>query len=90
MLDRAKIFEILIDDKSPIRKHYNNGEILGIVDYIIEKYNKSSLEDGIYIETLAVKNGVRYNDKIIRGKDLTNILVSNLMNGVEEIWNGNK
>lgn len=41
--------------------------------------------DGIQIDIFAVKDGKKYFLKTIDMKDVTNILVDNLMNGIEEI-----
>ena len=46
--------------------------------------------DGAYVELFVVKDGVRYNLKIVDMKDITKILVSNLMNGIEQIWDDKK
>lgn len=41
--------------------------------------------DGMYIEVFAVKNGVRYNARILNIKDVSLILTNSLMDGVGEI-----
>ena len=41
--------------------------------------------DGIYIDIFAVKDGEKYLLKTINMKEVSNILVNNLMNGIEEI-----
>lgn len=43
-------------------------------------------DDGCYIELFAVKNGLRYNAKVINLKDATQILTNSLMDGVEKLW----
>lgn len=45
-----------------------------------------NLNDGIYIELFVVKDGIRYNAKIINMKEVTDILTNSLMNGVEKLW----
>ena len=51
------------------------------------KYIRDKIaEDGIYIELFAVKDGVRYNHKIVNMRDVTVILTNNLMNGIEELY----
>lgn len=45
-----------------------------------------NMNDGIYIELFAVKDGIRYNAKIVDMKEVTNILTNSLMNGVEKLW----
>lgn len=42
--------------------------------------------DGIYMELFAVKDGVRYNAKIVDMKDVTNVLTNSLMDGIEKLW----
>lgn len=42
-------------------------------------------KDGIYIEVFVVKDGVRYNAKIINMKDVSAILTNSLMDGIETI-----
>ena len=44
------------------------------------------VEDGIYAEFFAVKNGVRYNAKVIDVKEMSTTLVNGLMNGIESLW----
>ena len=44
------------------------------------------MHDGCYIELFAVKNGVRHNVKIISVKELSIILTSSLMDGIEKLW----
>ena len=48
------------------------------------------MNDGIYIELFAVKNGVRYNAKIIDMKEVSTILTSSLMDGIEKLWDDKK
>ena len=48
--------------------------------------NDTSISDGIYMELFAVKNGVRYNAKIVNMKDASTILTNSLMDGVEKLW----
>lgn len=43
------------------------------------------MDDGIYIELFAVKNGVRYNAKIIDMKDVSKILTNGLVDGIEKL-----
>ena len=43
------------------------------------------MQDGIYIEVFAVKDGVRYNTKIVDMKTLTLGLTNSLMNGIDEV-----
>ena len=51
-----------------------------------DKKNSPVINDGIYMELFAVKNGIRYNAKIIDMKDMANILTNSLMDGIEKMW----
>ena len=46
----------------------------------------STINDGIYMEMFAVKNGVRYNAKIMNMKDVSVMLTQSLMDGIEKLW----
>lgn len=48
------------------------------------------MSDGIYMELFAVKDGVRYNAKVINLKDATLILTNALMDGIENLWEEKK
>ena len=50
------------------------------------KDNTKDLQDGIYIELFAMKDGVRYNTKIVNMKDVSVILTNSLMDGIEKLW----
>lgn len=43
------------------------------------------LEDGCYIQLFAVKDGVRYDAKIVSTKEMATTLTSSLMDGVEKL-----
>lgn len=43
------------------------------------------MKDGIYFEVFAVKDGVRYNMKIVDSKIVSRILTDAIMGGVETI-----
>lgn len=47
---------------------------------------KSTINDGIYMELFAVKDGVRYNAKIMDMKEASIVLTNSLMNGIEKLW----
>lgn len=47
---------------------------------------KSTINDGIYVELFAVKNGVRYNAKIMDMREVSTVLTSSLMDGIEKLW----
>lgn len=51
-----------------------------------DKKNSLTINDGIYIELFAIKNGIRYNAKIVDIKDMTSILTNSLMDGIEKMW----
>lgn len=51
-----------------------------------DKQNNHPLNDGVYIELFAIKNGIRYNVKTIELKDMANILTNNLLDGIEKLW----
>ena len=51
-----------------------------------DKKNDFATNDGVYIELFAIKNGIRYNAKIIEMKDMANILTNSLMDGIENLW----
>ena len=46
------------------------------------------MNDGIYMELFTVKDGVRYNAKILDIREATLILTNGLMNGIENLWEG--
>ena len=51
-----------------------------------DENTKSIVDDGIYIELFAMKDGVRYNTKIVNMKDVSVILTNSLMDGIEKLW----
>ena len=44
------------------------------------------MNDGTYVELFAVKNGVRYNLKVLDMKEVVLILTNGLLSGVENLW----
>ena len=50
------------------------------------EYKDKKHKDGIYIELFSIKDGIRYNAKIIEMKDVVNILTNGLMDGIEKMW----
>ena len=87
MFDREKLFHLLTNANNPAWKWLpNNGEILKLVDYIISNYSATTLDDGIYTELFAVKNGIRYNAKIVDMREVSTTLTSSLMDGIEKLW----
>lgn len=61
---------------------YKNGECHSIENCMY----KQDTNDGVYMELFAIKDGIRYNAKIIEMKDVANILTNNLMDGIEKLW----
>lgn len=47
--------------------------------------NNEKFEDGIYTELFVVKDGERYNLKVVTIKEMSNTLVEALMDGIEEL-----
>ena len=43
------------------------------------------MKDGIYFEIFAVKDGVRYNAKIINAKEVSGIMTNSVMHGLEKV-----
>lgn len=54
-------------------------------DCVFRGDDMDKIMDGIQIDIFAVKDGKKYFLKTIDMKDVSNILVDNLMNGIEEI-----
>ncbi len=50
------------------------------------KEEKQTMNDGVYMELFAVKDGVRYNAKIIDMKEVSITLTNSLMDGIEKLW----
>jgi len=53
-----------------------------------ELYNRMispKKDDGIYVQLFAVKDGVRYDMKVVSLGDVTNILTHSLMDGIEKL-----
>lgn len=50
------------------------------------KEEKQTMNDGVYIELFAVKDGIRYNAKIIDMKEVSTTLTNSLMDGIEKLW----
>lgn len=46
---------------------------------------QAKFEDGIYVDIFAIKDCKKYPLKTINMKDVSEILVNNLMNGIEEV-----
>lgn len=47
--------------------------------------NNEKIEDGIYVEFFAVKDGERYNAKIVSMKEIATTLTGSLMDGIESL-----
>lgn len=48
--------------------------------------NTTLIPDGIYMEMFAVKNGIRYNAKVVSMKDTSIVLTNSLMDGINKLW----
>lgn len=73
---------VCIGVKEPfVIRDYPNAECTECRD----KDTKPLVDDGIYMELFAVKNGVRYNAKIVNMKDVSTILTESLMDGIEKL-----
>ena len=44
-----------------------------------------TMKDGIYMEMFAIKNGIRYNAKVINMKDVSVTLTNSLMDGIGKL-----
>lgn len=44
------------------------------------------MNDGVYMELFVVKDGIKYNAKIVDMKDVTKVLTNSLMDGIEKLW----
>lgn len=61
---------------------YKDGKCISIENCM----HKSGVNDGVYMELFAIKDGIRYNAKTIEIKDVANILTNSLMDGIEKLW----
>lgn len=52
----------------------------------LDKYSLNARCDGVYAELFAIKNGLRYNAKVVDMRDMTRILTNGLMDGIEKLW----
>lgn len=43
-------------------------------------------DDGIYMQLFCVKDGVRYDMKVVNLKDVSTILTNSLMDGIEKLY----
>ena len=50
------------------------------------KEENQTMDDGVYMELFSIKDGVRYNAKIINMKEVASILTNSLMDGVDKLW----
>jgi hypothetical protein len=64
--------------------------MITVKDTFSEYIKNQKLEDGIYMELFAAKDGIRYNAKIINMRDVSTILTGSLMDGIEKLWEDNK
>ena len=47
---------------------------------------KQTMNDGVYVELFTVKDGIRYNTKIIDMKEVSTTLTNSLMDGIDKLW----
>ena len=50
------------------------------------KEDNQTMDDSLYIELFAIKDGVRYNGKTIDMKEATTMLTNSLIDGIEKLW----
>lgn len=50
----------------------------------LKKYDPR--EDGIYSEFFAVKDGTRYDAKVVNMREISTTLTNSLMDGIENLW----
>ena len=50
----------------------------------LDKYNL--IDDGVYMELFAVKNGIKYSANIISMSEMSTTLVNGLMDGIENMY----
>lgn len=50
------------------------------------EYKDEKHRDGTYMELFAIKDGVRYNAKIVNMKEVSTILTNGLMDGIQKLW----
>ena len=75
------------DDCGALIKWLSKDELRAFEHSKITQQTSSKItNDGIYMELFAVKDGVRYNAKIVDMKDVTNVLTNSLMDGIEKLW----
>ena len=46
---------------------------------------KQTMNDGVYVELFAVRDGIRYNAKIIDMKEVSTILTNSLMDSIDKL-----
>ena len=47
---------------------------------------KQTMNDGVYVKLFTVKDGIRYNTKIIDMKEVSTTLTNSLMDGIDKLW----
>ena len=56
--------------------------------FSVHNLSSQNLDDGIYIEVFAIKDGIRYNQKVINIRELSKILTNSMLDGLEKIITG--
>ena len=61
---------------------YKDGKCISIENCM----HKSDVNDGVYMELFAIKDGIKYTEKTISIKEVSSILTNSLMDGIEKLW----
>lgn len=88
MLSREKLYHLLTDANNPVWRNFSsNAEFAHLANYIADNYDQAAnLNDGCYMELFAIRDGQRYNSKIVNLRDASTILTNSLMDGIEKLW----
>ena len=62
---------------------WNNTHSENIVNNLTTEIKR---DDGVYMQLFCVKNGVRYDMKVVNLKEMSTILVNSLMGGIEKLY----
>ena len=56
--------------------------------FSMHNLSSQKLDDGIYMQIFAVKDGVRYDQKVVNIRELSKILTNSMLDGIEKIITG--
>ena len=73
--------KICLEDKK-LCLGYKDGKCISIENCMY----KSDVNDGVYMELFAIKDGIKYTAKTISVKEVSSILTNSLMDGIEKLW----